>query len=61
MSDTKTTNALEDHLTPAGQPSDDPEYLAWRAAKVEKGLIEAEDRSTLIPAFKVWKSLGLER
>lgn len=61
MSDTDTKDALEEHLAPAGQPSSDPEYLAYKQAKVKKGLAEAEDRSKLIPAHKVWEDLGLER
>ena len=61
MNDIETKNALEEHLTPAGQPSNDPEYLAWKKAKIEKGLAEAQDRTKLIPAHKVWEDLGLER
>lgn len=61
MSDTDTKDALDEHLTPAGTPSSDPEYVAYKKAKIEKGLAEAEDRSKLIPAHKVWEDLGLER
>ena len=61
MSETDTKIALEEHLTLAGQPSNDPEYLAWKEAKIKKGLAEAEDRSKLIPAHQVWEDLGLER
>ena len=61
MSDTDTKDPLDKHLAPAGQPSNDPEYLAHKQAKVKKGLAEAEDRSKLIPAHKVWEDLGLER
>ena len=61
MNDIETKEALDDHLTPAGQPPTDPEYLAYKRAKVEKGLAEAEDRSKLTPAHKVWEALGLER
>ena len=61
MNDIETKETLDDHLTPAGQPSTDPEYLAYKRAKVEKGLAEAEDRSKLTPAHKVWEALGLER
>lgn len=61
MSDIDTKDELEEHLAPAGQPSNDPQYLAWKEAKVKKALAEAEDRSKLIPAHKVWEDLGLER
>jgi len=61
MSYTHAKDTLEEHLAPAGQPSSDPEYLAWKESKVKKGLAEAEDRSKLIPAHKVWEDLGLER
>jgi len=61
MSNTDTKDELEEHLAPAGQPSSDPEYKAWKRAKVKKGLDESSDRSKLIPAHKVWKDLGLER
>lgn len=61
MSDIDTQDALDEHLAPAGRPSSDPEYLAWKQAKVEKALVQAEDRSQMIPAHKVWERLGLER
>ena len=61
MSDTNTKGVLEEHLASAGQGSDDPEFQAWKEAKVKQGLAEAEDRSKLIPAHKVWEDLGLER
>ena len=61
MSETDTKDELDEHLTPAGVQSDEPEYKAWKEAKVKKGLAESEDRSKLVPAHKVWKDLGLER
>ncbi|MFQ5562066.1 MAG: hypothetical protein ACE5FO_00710 [Parvularculaceae bacterium] len=43
------------------EPCVDPAYLAWKKAKIRKALKEAEDRSKMIPAHKVWEELGLER
>ena len=37
------------------------DHAAWMLAKVERGLTQAEDRASLIPADKVWHDLGLER
>ena len=36
-------------------------HAAWKRAKVQRGLAQAEDRASLIPADKVWRELGLER
>ena len=52
---------MEDHPAPAGQRLGDPGYLRWKTAKIEQGLAEAEDRTSLIPADKVWEDLGFER
>jgi hypothetical protein len=35
-------------------------HAAWKQAKVERGLEQANDRASLIPADKVWRDLGLE-
>ena len=35
-------------------------HAAWKRAKIERGLAQAEDRASLIPADKVWRDLGLE-
>jgi hypothetical protein len=35
-------------------------HAAWTRLKIEKGLEQAKDRSTLIPAETVWRDLGLE-
>ena len=61
MSDIDTKEELEEHLAPAGKPSTDPEYQAFKNAKVKKGLAQSENRAELTPAHKVWKALGLER
>ena len=35
-------------------------YDAWKRAKVERALAQSQDRSSMIPAEKVWRELGLE-
>ena len=35
-------------------------HAAWKRAKIERGLAQAEDRASLIPAEQVWRDLGLE-
>ena len=37
------------------------DHTAWKRAKIERGLAQAGDRASLIPAEKVWRDLGLER
>lgn len=37
-----------------------PGHTAWKRVKVERGLEQANDRASLIPADKVWRDLGLE-
>ena len=52
MSDTKDKRpSLTDLMAPAPE-SKDPAYRAWKKAKVEKALKEAEDRAALIPIFR---------
>lgn len=36
-------------------------YGAWKRAKVERGLKQAEDREAMIPVEQVWRDLNLER
>lgn len=37
------------------------DYAAWKQAKVARGLAQAKDRKTLIPAEQVWREFDLER
>jgi hypothetical protein len=37
-----------------------PRHAEWKQAKVKRGLEQANDRASLIPADKVWRDLGLE-
>ena len=36
-------------------------HAAWKRTRIERGLAQAKDRASLIPAEKVWRDLGLER
>jgi hypothetical protein len=36
-------------------------HAAWKRAKIERGLAEAQDRSRLIPAEQLLRELGIER
>jgi hypothetical protein len=35
-------------------------HAAWARMKIERGLEQSKDRTSLIPAEKVWRDLGLE-
>lgn len=61
MSEIDQKQNLDDHLRPARAPNADPDYIAWKDAKIRKALEQAEDRSNMIPASKVWEQFGLER
>lgn len=39
----------------------EPGYAAWKKRKIERGLEQARNRDSLIPADEVWRKLGLER
>ncbi len=45
-------DALGEHLRPDEERTD-PDYLAWKEAKVREGLEQAKDRSQIIPAHNV--------
>lgn len=36
-------------------------YAAWKRAKVDRGLSQAKDRESLIPAQQVWREFDIER
>lgn len=54
----RTKKALNEQLKP-DEEFTDPDYLAWKEAKVREGLEQAKDRSQMIPAHKIWTALGL--
>jgi hypothetical protein len=57
MSETDTQpDDVQDFLRPR-EPSHDPEYLAWRDAKIRGALAEPEKA---IPQHVIWKKYGLE-
>ena len=35
-----------------------PGHAAWKRAKIKRGLEQASDRASLIPADKVWRDFG---
>ena len=37
-----------------------PGYVAWKRAKIERGLEQAKDRGVMIPAEQIWRDLKLE-
>lgn len=36
-------------------------YNAWKRAKIEKGLEQAQDRDAMIPVAQILRDFGLER
>ena len=61
MNNTDLEESIDEHLAQSRTPSTDPDYVAYKKNKIEKGLAESQDRTKLIPAEKVWEDLGLER
>lgn len=61
MSDLRDTIPPED-LTEA-QPNAAPDegYDAWKEQKIRAALKQADDRSSMTPAKKVWERFGFER
>jgi hypothetical protein len=55
----KNKSELEKHLE-AGEQSADPHYVAWKKQIIETALEQSKDRSTLVPANKVWQHLKIE-
>lgn len=43
------------------QESVEKGYDAWKRTKVERGLKQAKDRDSLVPAELVWREFDLER
>ena len=43
------------------QVSAEKGYAAWKRNKVERGLKQAKNRESLIPAQHVWREFDLER
>ena len=60
MSETETPpETPEEHLKPGS--SDDPDYLAWKGAKIERVLKATKDRpERRVPQEEICKKFGLE-
>lgn len=56
----KPNQPLTEKLSEAGSA---PErgYDAWKRAKIEKGLQQAQDREAMIPVAQILRDFGLER
>lgn len=39
----------------------EPGHVAWKRAKIERGLSQSADRASMISADEAWRKLGLER
>ena len=52
--------AAKDKLTEADAPVESG-YAAWKLAKIERGLAQAQDRDCMIPVEQMVRALGLER
>ena len=57
---TKSILDEDDLLSDTGVKADTG-YAVFKDAKVKQGLKEAQNRSQMVPAEKVWEKLGLER
>lgn len=58
--DMKTRDDLQDKLAEHGGATERG-HEAWKRAKIERGLAQAQDRATLIPMNKILRDFGLER
>ncbi len=56
-----TKAAPSDHkIADTGEPAEHG-HAKWKRDKVTRGLEQAMDRDSMIPAERVWRNLGLER
>jgi hypothetical protein len=52
--------SLDEHLKP--EPSETPDYLAWKEAKIRRALAAADEHpERRVPAREIRKKFGLER
>lgn len=56
----KTRDTLHDKLAEDGG-APDRGHVAWKRAKVERGLAQAQDRQGMIPLEQILRDFGLER
>ena len=60
MNRTKDSSLTE--AAPEQPESSDPDYLAWKKAKVRAALREADEAPTdVVSQDEVWKKLGVDR
>lgn len=56
------TQGKSNHEDVTAEPhSADADYVLWKENKIRKALKQAEDRSVMVPAEKVWEDFGFER
>lgn len=46
--------------TAPGADAPEPGYDAWKRTKVERGMVESQDRAAMIPVEQIWRDLKLE-
>lgn len=52
--------STDNKVADTGEPIE-PGHAEWKREKVVRGLEQAKNRDSLIPAERVWRNLGLER
>ncbi|NLS03237.1 hypothetical protein HGP14_07605 [Rhizobium sp. P32RR-XVIII] len=61
MSDLREKISREELTEVQANAVADQGYDAWKEEKIKSALKQSEDRSTMIPANKVWERFGFER
>ncbi len=61
MSDLRDTIPVEDLTEAQPTAAADAGYDAWKEKKIRAALKQADDRSSMVPAKKVWERFGFER
>lgn len=56
----RTRNDLRDKLNEQGGAAERG-HTAWKRAKIEHGLAQAQDRASMIPMDKILRDFGIER
>lgn len=56
-----TKSALSEFKTAESGEPIERGHVKWKREKVIRGLEQAKDRNSMIPAERVWRNLGLER
>jgi hypothetical protein len=61
MSDLRDTVSIEELTEVQPHAAADEGYDAWKEKKIRAALKQADDRSAMVPAKKVWERFGFER